>query len=169
MRSLGLRVFASELLNVRGYSPTAKNEAAAAEPARRHSSCRANHGNDCFKMWRSSGTVEVISFHCQQNRSLSEGKQAPGLALPAGPGDLTQAGRGCRSESEATGVKARRAERGGHGKPETIRRMQIKEGELGAEPRTEARPQKRRGAIAVHREPAAAGREKLQSWLLCGE
>lgn len=104
-------------------------------------------------------------FPMRANRSLSEGKQAPGLALPAAPDDLTQAGRGCRSESEATGVKGRRAERGSEhmgdqpygnmeAKRETIQRMQIKEGGLGAENLKEARRQKSCRAISPQRSSA---------------
>lgn len=52
-----------------------RNAAAAAEAARRHSSCRANHGNDCFKMSRSSGAVEVISFHCEQTEASLRGNR----------------------------------------------------------------------------------------------
>lgn len=51
---------------------------------------------------------EGRQFPLRANRSLSEGKQALGLALPAGPDDLSQAESGCRTESEAKRVKGKR-------------------------------------------------------------
>lgn len=52
--------------------------------------------------------MKVISFHCEQTEASLKGKQTHGLALPVDPDDLSQVESGCRTESEAEGVKGKR-------------------------------------------------------------
>lgn len=71
-------------------------------------SCQAYYCNDfyCFKMSRhtpETQCMKVISFHCEQTEASLRGNRTSVWPLQAD--DLSQAESGCRTESEARGLK----------------------------------------------------------------